>query len=105
MNVYNQPLEPCGAGTGYDRSGRCSFLPSDGGRHLVCARLDQRFLDFTRSRGNALTGLKAGDSWCLCVGRWHEAYLNDRAPKIVLRSTNREALRGVPLSVLQKYGV
>jgi uncharacterized protein (DUF2237 family) len=104
MNVYGEPLEPCRRGTGYDRSGYCSFVPSDSGRHLVCAVMDKRFLDFTRSRGNELTGLKPGDRWCLCVGRWHEAYLNNSAPRIVLRSTNREALRSLPSGILQRYG-
>jgi uncharacterized protein (DUF2237 family) len=80
-------------------------MPSDGGRHLVCALLDQPFLDFTRSQGNNLTGLKPGDYWCICVHRWHEAYRNNRAPKIVLNATNKEALRQLDLSVLQQYGV
>ena len=69
--------------TGFYRDGNCRTSQSDTGRHTVCAIMDQSFLDYTKNQGNDLStpvpqfgfpGLKPGDHWCLCAGRWYEAY-------------------------------
>lgn len=81
-NVDGQALAPCRSrhSTGYFRDGYCRTDAQDAGAHVVCAEVTQAFLDFTRSRGNDLVtpsgsfpGLRAGDAWCLCAGRWREA--------------------------------
>ena len=39
--------------------------------------MTQQFLDFSAARGNDLrrqAGLRPGQKWCLCAGRWKEAY-------------------------------
>jgi uncharacterized protein (DUF2237 family) len=98
-NVLGTNLAPCSTGkqktTGYYRDGYCSTGPTDTGTHVVCARVDNNFLEFTKSKGNDLItpqgsfpGLVAGDNWCLCALRWKEAYKAGKAPKIFPESTN-----------------
>jgi hypothetical protein len=81
-NVDGGALEPCRSrhDTGFFRDGYCRTDAQDAGAHVVCAEVTQAFLDFTRGRGNdlvtpsrAFPGLRAGDAWCLCAGRWREA--------------------------------
>eukprot|EP01087_Luapelamoeba_hula_P004875 TRINITY_DN1486_c0_g1_i1.p2 TRINITY_DN1486_c0_g1~~TRINITY_DN1486_c0_g1_i1.p2 ORF type:complete len:107 (+),score=30.89 TRINITY_DN1486_c0_g1_i1:323-643(+) len=92
---------------------------ADVGKHTVAAVVSQKFLTFTKSRGNDLStshgssfpGLKDGDRWCLCVSRWKEAYDargeqgEEVVPKVVLRATNKKALDVVPLQVLEQYAI
>ena len=72
------------------------------------------FLAFTKSAGNDLStpvpqydfpGLKPGDRWCLCAGRWLEACRAGRAPKVVLEATNEAALEVVPLDLLVQNAI
>ena len=99
--------------TGYYRDGYCVTGPTDYGTHIVCAVVDDRFLQFTKSRGNDLitprppsfNGLKSGDRWCLCISRWIEAYKAGKAPKIIGESTNEIALKYISKEILMKYVV
>ncbi len=106
-------LEPCSLQprTGFFRNGCCDTGPDDVGAHVVCARMTQEFLEFSRSRGNDLVtpvpefgfpGLKPGDRWCLCVARWKEALDAGVAPPVALRSTHEAALAVVALEDLTK---
>lgn len=106
-NVLGEPLEPCAEGTGFFRDGHCATGPADTGMHVVCARVDRAFLDFTRARGNDLVtprpgfrGLAPGDRWCLCASRWEEARAAGVAPPIDLRATHQAVLRVVPRDVV-----
>lgn len=47
------------------------------------AILTDEFLDFSAAKGNDLrsAGLTNGCKWCLCVGRWKEAFLAGEGPK------------------------
>jgi len=74
--------------------------------------MTEDFLEFTRSRGNDLTapmlewgfpGLKPGDRWCLCASRWQEAFLEGKAPKVVLEATHEAALGMIRLEDLKQY--
>lgn len=74
--------------------------------------MTREFLEFTRSRGNDLStpsrdnrfpGLREGDRWCLCAGRWKEAFDAKVAPPVVLRSTHRVTLQQVSLVDLRKH--
>lgn len=115
-NVLGGPLRACAYDplTGYFRDGCCRPHPHDVGKHLVCARTTQAFLDFSLSRGNDLItprpewrfpGLKPGARWCLSVHRWLEALEAGVAPPVVLECTHENALDAVPLEVLQAHAL
>jgi len=115
-NVFGAPLACCCTSprTGFDRDGYCHTGPHDVGSHTVCAEMTAEFLAFTRSRGNDLTtprlefgfpGLKPGNRWCLCVGRWQEALAAGVAPPVLLAATHEKALDVVSLEQLQAHAL
>lgn len=115
-NVLGSELEICCTNpmTGYYRDGVCNTGAGDVGAHLVCAKMTQEFLDFSKSRGNNLItpnpaygfpGLKPGDCWCLCASRWHEARVAGVAPPVLLKSTHALALEYVTLDELKANSV
>jgi uncharacterized protein len=72
------------------------------------------FLVFSRMQGNDLStprpesgfrGLRAGDRWCLCVGRWREALAAGVAPPVVLAATHEETLAVVTLDDLERHAL
>lgn len=109
-NILGNPISSCsfqGKTTGYYRDGYCSTGPSDTGKHVVCAVVDDEFLEFTKSKGNDLTtpqdsfpGLVAGDKWCVCALRWKEAYDANKAPKIIPEATNEESAKYISKNIL-----
>lgn len=114
INVLGEKLETCGTDpkTGFYRDGCCNVGPDDLGVHAVCAVVTDDFLDFSKARGNDLStprpefgfpGLKAGDSWCLCAGRWQEAFEAGSAPRVRLRATHRAALEACDLADLKAH--
>jgi uncharacterized protein (DUF2237 family) len=116
LNVFGQPLAPCGLDplTGFYRDGCCNTGYDDTGIHVVCVRVTREFLEFSRKRGNDLTtpvpaagfpGLRPGNQWCLCAGRWKEALDAGVAPPVVLAATHEEALAVVPLAELKRYAI
>ncbi len=115
-NVLGGRLEPCSVEprTGFYRDGCCNTGPDDLGLHVVCARMTAQFLAFSKSQGNDLStpqpdsgfpGLKPGDRWCLCAGRWREALDAGVAPPVVLSATHEEALAVVSLEDLKRHAV
>ncbi len=115
-NVHGVPLEPCCTDplTGFFRDGSCRTGPDDRGRHTVCARVTEEFLQFSQAVGNDLStpvpeyafpGLKPGDCWCLCVLRWREAMLAGCAPPVRLASTHASALEHVSLEDLERHAL
>ena len=113
-NVLGTALVPCSYDplTGYYRDGCCNTDEHDHGSHVVCARVTQAFLAFSRQRGNDLStprpeyrfkGLKPGDRWCLCALRWKEAFDAGVAPPVVLECTHIKALDFVTLAQLQAH--
>jgi len=115
-NILGSDLTPCSTGsdktTGYYRDGYCSTGPTDAGTHVVCARVDNAFLAFTKSKGNDLTtprdsfpGLVEGDKWCLCALRWREAYTAGKAPKIFPESTSDAVIQYVDKNIIMNYSV
>lgn len=116
LNVLGEALQMCGTDplTGFFRDGCCNTSDTDFGSHTVCVELTQRFLEYSRFRGNDLTtplpefdfpGLKPGDRWCLCAARWLEAHQHDRAPKVILASTHQLATEIIPLHVLLEKSI
>ena len=98
--------------TGFYRDGTCRTGEDDLGVHTVCVRMTAQFLAFSKARGNDLStprpgfpGLKPGDQWCLCAGRWKEALDAGVAPPVFLQATHEEALAVVPLAVLKRYAI
>ncbi len=116
LNVLGQPLQPCGLDplTGFYRDGCCNTGYDDTGIHTVCVRVTREFLTFSRKRGNDLStplpeagfpGLRPGNQWCLCAGRWKEALDAGVAPPVVLAATHEETLAIVPLAELKRHAV
>jgi len=50
-------------------------------------------------------GLSPGDRWCVCAGRWREAFDAGVAPTVVLEATHEEALAIVPLADLRRHAL
>ncbi len=115
-NVLGGRLLPCSVAprTGFYRDGCCNTGPEDLGLHVICARMTAEFLAFSAARGNDLTtaqpeagfpGLKPGDRWCLCAGRWREALDAGVAPPVVLSATHEEAVAVVALDDLKRHAL
>lgn len=115
-NVLGGALRACSTEpeTGFYRTGRCETGPQDLGRHVVCAKMTEAFLQFTRRQGNDLVtprpemnfpGLEPGDRWCLCAARWQEAVEAGVAPPVVLEATNESALEVLDLDTLKTHAL
>ena len=98
--------------TGWYRDGCCRTGGGDHGVHVVCVRLTDDFLEFSKKRGNDLTsprpeygfpGLQQGNQWCLCAARWQEAFEADHAPGVILEATHESALEFIDLANLRKH--
>lgn len=116
LNVIGTELVPCSHNpvTGFFRDGCCNTCDEDVGSHTVCVVMTERFLQYSRFKGNDLStahpefgfpGLQEGDQWCLCAARWLEAYDEGMAPKIKLLSTHQNALEIVPLDKLKACAI
>lgn len=113
-NVLGLPLQSCCNQplTGFYRDGYCRTGADDRGLHTVCAVVTESFLEFSKARGNDLStprpefefpGLQAGDRWCLCVERWHEAFEAGCAPAVILNACHISALEFVDLAHLESH--
>jgi len=113
VNVLGGALAPCSSDplTGFFRDGACNTCAEDRGSHTVCALVTAEFLAFSKYVGNDLStprpefgfpGLKPGDQWCLCAGRFLQAHQEGCAPQVRLEATHAQALDIVPLHVLQE---
>ena len=116
LNVLGEPLSPCSTDpmTGFFRDGCCNTCKEDVGIHSVCVEVNSAFLQFSKAEGNDLItprlewgfpGLKPGDRWCLCAGRWLEAHRKGAAPAVFLNSTHARTLEIVPLHLLKANAV
>lgn len=112
VNVLGTALHQCGCDpmTGFYRDGYCHTDYRDQGVHSVCCVVSAEFLEFSKDCGNDLStpraefgfpGLQPGDNWCLCAGRWLEAYHQNKAPLVHLESTHEETLAIIPLEYLK----
>ena len=101
-NIFGEDLIACCFQplTGFFRDGYCNTDMSDRGIHTVCVMLTWEFLEFSKKQGNDLStpnpqfnfpGLKEGDFWCLCAGRWLDAFKAGCAPKVKLEATNEKS--------------
>ncbi len=115
-NVFGEQLGMCcrEPPTGFFRDGSCDTGPQDVGRHVVCAQVTAKFLEFSRERGNDLVtpvpqfgfpGLRPGDRWCLCAARWKAALEAGVAPPVVLSATHIAVLEYVALEDLKRHAI
>jgi uncharacterized protein (DUF2237 family) len=120
-NVLGTPLQCCcanvrntGIGTGFYRNGHCETGPQDLGRHTVCVRVTDVFLQFSKQVGNDLStpvpqyyfpGLQDGDLWCLCAQRWVQAYEAGVAPQLYLQATHEKTLDYIKYDILRQYAL
>ncbi len=116
INVLGGPLAECSRDplTGFFRNGCCDTSAADRGLHTVCAVMTAEFLALSKYLGNDLStprpeygfaGLKPGDQWCLCAGRFLQAHEEGAAPRIRLAATHRRTLDVVPLAVLRQHAL
>ncbi len=113
-NVLGEPLEVCSVEplTGFYRDGFTTTGPDDLGSHTVCTVVTEEFLAHQRAVGNDLStpmphygfpGLKPGDRWAVCAGRWLQSYEAGVAAPVVLKATNAAALDIVPMYALEEH--
>ncbi|WP_170561098.1 DUF2237 family protein [Ruegeria atlantica] len=112
INVLGGVLAPCSRDpmTGFFRDGACNTCAEDQGSHTVCAIMTAEFLAYSKYVGNDLStprpefdfaGLRPGDKWCLCAGRFLQAHDEGCAPKVDLEATHQRALEIVPIGILR----
>lgn len=115
-NVLGGELESCSYQplTGFYRTGCCDTGADDVGLHVVCVRVTDEFLRFSKSKGNDLStpmpqfnfpGLSDGDQWCLCAARWLEAQRAGCAPLVVLAATNEAVTALIDRRMLMAYAL
>lgn len=115
-NVLGGELELCSSDpvTGFLRDGCCQTCKEDVGSHTVCSVVTDDFLNYSKQQGNDLStprpefefpGLKDGDAWCLCAGRWLQAYEAGMAPRVKLKSTHARALDIIALEDLKSLAI
>ena len=103
-NIYNKKLNICSINplTGYYRDGYCRSLRDDIGNHLVCAKMNKDFLDYTAMKGNDLRSVvKEGEKWCLCQNRYMQAYNDGKQPNVILNSTNNNIKSYIRQAILK----
>jgi uncharacterized protein (DUF2237 family) len=116
INVLGGKLESCcqNPTTGFYRDGFCNTDYDDRGMHTVCIIATQEFLAYSKSVGNDIStpapefdfpGVKPGNKWCLCAGRWLDAFKDGKAPPVMLESTHEETLAVIPLNSLKEFEV
>lgn len=114
LNVFGKAIKPCCTDpiTGFYRDGFCHTGHEDSGIHTVCILVSEEFLEYSKYRGNDLStpkpefdfpGISPGDKWCLCAGRWVEAYMQGVAPLVDLEATNEETLAIVSIETLERF--
>ena len=106
-NIYNEQLQICSSDpiTGYNRDGYCKKTKEDVGKHLVCAKMDKDFINYSKSKGNDLTTVvKPGEKWCLCQNRYYEAYQNGKEPHVIKNATNKSVKSFIKKAILSKKG-
>ena len=113
-NVLGSELQSCCKFpmTGFFRDGYCRTCAEDIGRHVVCVKVTEEFLEFSRDAGNDLStphpemnfpGLIPGDQWCLCALRWQEAFEAGAAPRVILSATHESTLEVINLEDLKAF--
>ncbi len=112
-NVLGTTLRTCSRDplTGYFRTGCCETDAEDAGEHTACVIMTAEFLNISKEKGNDLItphpefgfpGLKPGDQWCVCAGRWFEVYQTGVIGPLVLEACHSSLLDYLSLEELLK---
>ena len=115
-NVLGEKLEECSNNplTGFFRDGCCNTDNTDQGLHTVCAKVTTKFLEWGKVVGNDLitphpefgfSGLKEGDSWCVCATWYARSIEEGAACPIYLKRTNEKTLQLIPIEKLKKHAI
>tara|TARA_B100000029_G_scaffold485631_1_gene539145 strand:- start:116 stop:496 length:381 start_codon:yes stop_codon:yes gene_type:complete len=115
-NVLGEKLESCSLDplTGWHRDGCCNTDDMDHGVHTVCAKVTNKFLEWSKINGNDLItphpefnfpGLKDGDCWCVCAGTFAQSIIAGTACKIYLKKTHFKTLELIPLEKLKQFAI
>ena len=106
-NIFGEPLKICCKNpmTGYFRDGLCRIEIGDTGTHTVCAKMDEDFLEYTKSKGNDLSSVvKSGQNWCLCEYRWNESYKDGKSPYPISKATNKRTKPEIIKNIKNDWG-
>ena len=104
-NILGKHIKVCSTNpmTGYYRNGYCMSGEDDSGTHTVCAKMNKKFLNYTKKKGNDLSSVvKPGDKWCLCEYRWNEAYKDGKAPRVIKSATNMRTNKNIVKNIMKK---
>ncbi len=115
-NVLGTPLRTCSRDplTGFFRNGCCETDGEDAGEHTACVRVTAKFLDHQKSVGNDLStpfpqfgfpGLSPGDQWCVCAGRYVQAYRAGIRAPLVLEATHESLLDYLSIEELKAVAI
>ena len=115
-NVLGEKLESCSLDplTGWHRDGCCNTDDMDHGVHTVCAKVTNKFLEWSKINGNDLItphpefgfpGLKNGDKWCVCASWYAKALEAGKGCPIYLKATHQKTLELVPIEKLKDFAV
>lgn len=115
-NVFGEAIVPCSEDplTGFLRDGCCNTNAQDVGNHTICVQVTADFLAYSKAQGNDLStprpefgfeGLKPGDRWCVCAGRWKDAFDAGYAAPIIMQATHERALEAVSFSELKQHAI
>lgn len=102
-NILGNELKVCSTNPmiGYYRNGYCMTGEDDLGTHTVCAKMNKKFLNYTKKKGNDLSSVvKPGDKWCLCEYRWNEAFKDGKAPGVIKSATNMRTKKNIVKNIL-----
>jgi uncharacterized protein len=113
-NALGEELQVCSLDplTGFYRDGFTTTGPDDLGSHTVCAVVTAEFLEHQKEIGNDLStpmpqygfpGLRPGDRWAVCAGRWLQSYEAGFASPVMLAATNEAALEIVPRDAMMEH--
>ena len=106
-NINNDKLEICSLTprTGYERDGYCKPVDGDYGDHLVCAKMNKEFINYTKNKGNDLTSVvKPRENWCLCQNRYYQAYMDGKAPRVIKKSTHKSVKKKIQKVIFGNKG-
>ena len=102
-NVLGENLEECSNNplTGWFRDGCCNTDKNDRGVHTVCAKVDNKFLEWSKKVGNDLItphpefgfpGLKDGDCWCVCATWFARSIEENKACTVFLKKKKKNLI-------------
>lgn len=89
-NLNNKTLKLCNLKplTCFNRDDYCKSVLNDYGNHLICAKMNEKFLNYSAKRGNNLYNVvKPNHKWCICQNKYLEALQKGKAPKLIKNAT------------------